>query len=115
VRQVANLIVNHVTATRVDPILGNAPLNQFHCAFAEDTGFTYFEGERMRISVFGLGYVGVVSSACLAKDGRTVIGVDPNLTKVDLVNSGRAPIVEAEVEELVAEAVENGPLNDRYW
>ena len=64
----------------------------------------------MRISVFGLGYVGVVSSACLAKDGHTVIGVDPNLTKVDLVNSGRSPIVENEVDELVAEAVENGSL-----
>jgi GDP-mannose 6-dehydrogenase len=64
----------------------------------------------MRISVFGLGYVGVVSSACLARDGHTVIGVDPNLTKVDLVNSGHSPIVEAEVDELIAEAVENGRL-----
>ena len=64
----------------------------------------------MRISVFGLGYVGVVSSACQAKDGHTVIGVDPNLTKVDLINSGRSPIVEAEVDELVGEAVKNGRL-----
>ena len=64
----------------------------------------------MRISVFGLGYVGVVSSACLAKDGHTVVGVDPNPTKVDLVNSGRSPIVETEVDELIGEAVQNGRL-----
>ena len=64
----------------------------------------------MKISVFGLGYVGVVSAACLAKDGHTVTGVDPNQTKVDLVNSGHSPIIEAEVEGLIAEAVQGGQL-----
>ena len=63
-----------------------------------------------RISVFGLGYVGVVSAACLARDGHTVIGVDPNATKVGLINAGQTPIIEAEVDGLVAEAVAAGRL-----
>jgi len=65
----------------------------------------------VKISVFGLGYVGVVSAACLARDGHTVIGVDPNETKVDLIQSGRTPVIEAEVENLIAEAVANGRLS----
>lgn len=65
----------------------------------------------MRISVLGLGYVGSVSVACLAKDGHTVIGVDPNQTKVDLINSGQSPVVEDQVAELVAEHVAGGTLS----
>ncbi|MFJ6700070.1 nucleotide sugar dehydrogenase [Streptomyces sp. NPDC091272] len=64
----------------------------------------------MRVSVFGLGYVGCVSAACLAGMGHEVIGVDVNQVKVDLVNDGRAPVVEERIGELVAEVVRTGAL-----
>ncbi len=64
----------------------------------------------MKISVFGLGYVGVVAAGCLAKDGHYVIGVDPNQNKVDLINQGRSPIIESDIGEIVADAVRNGSL-----
>jgi len=64
----------------------------------------------VRVSVFGLGYVGIVSAACLARDGHAVIGVDPQPAKVDLVNAGRAPIIETFVGELVGAAVAAGTL-----
>lgn len=65
----------------------------------------------MRIAIFGLGYVGAVSSACLASDGHDVIGVDPNTTKVELINAGHTPVVEERVGEMVAEQVAAGRLS----
>ncbi len=65
----------------------------------------------MRISVFGLGYVGVVSAACLATDGHVVVGVDPNETKVDQIASGRSPIVETDIDEMVRAQVAAGRLS----
>ena len=59
----------------------------------------------MRISVFGLGYVGAVTAACLAADGHTVVGVDTNPVKADLLNQGRAPVVETGLGELIEEVV----------
>ncbi|HEY0077645.1 MAG TPA: UDP-glucose/GDP-mannose dehydrogenase family protein [Pyrinomonadaceae bacterium] len=59
----------------------------------------------MKLSVFGLGYVGCVSAACFAREGHEVVGVDVNATKVGIINDGKSPIVEAGIGELIAEMV----------
>ena len=64
----------------------------------------------MRVSIFGLGYVGAVSAACLAKEGHTVIGVDVDSYKLDLIRQGKAPIVEANLEPYLKQAVQSGRL-----
>jgi GDP-mannose 6-dehydrogenase len=64
----------------------------------------------MKVSVFGLGYVGSVSAASFAADGHEVVGVDVNADKVAAVNAGRSPIVEPGLEELLSEAVGAGRL-----
>jgi GDP-mannose 6-dehydrogenase len=64
----------------------------------------------LRISIFGLGYVGTVSAGCLAHDGHEVVGVDPLPTKVDLINRGQSPIVETDIGEIIAANVKAGRL-----
>jgi len=64
-----------------------------------------------KISIFGLGYVGTVSACCLANEGHTVIGVDPNKTKVDLISEGKSPIIEDQIAEIIAESVLEGKLS----
>ena len=67
-------------------------------------------GDRARIAVFGLGYVGCVSAACFADRGHEVIGVDVAPSKVRMVAEGRTPVVEERIGELIAEVVASGAL-----
>jgi len=64
----------------------------------------------VKISIFGLGYVGTVSAACLAQQGHDVIGVDITLNKVEIINSGHSPVIEHAIDELVAQGVKDGRL-----
>ena len=65
----------------------------------------------LTVSVFGLGYVGCVSAACLAKEGHTVIGVDVSTTKVELINAGKSTIIEDGIRELVSDMRASGRLS----
>jgi GDP-mannose 6-dehydrogenase len=64
----------------------------------------------LSVSIFGLGYVGSVSAACFASLGHKIIGVDVSRAKVEMMDSGRTPIIEAKMNEMVAEAHQSGRL-----
>ena len=64
----------------------------------------------MRISIFGMGYVGVVSGACLLRDGHEIVGVDPVTAKVTDLSQGRSPIQESGVTRLLSEGYRDGRL-----
>jgi GDP-mannose 6-dehydrogenase len=65
----------------------------------------------MRISIFGLGYVGAVSLACLARDGHSVIGVDIDPAKLELIRTGKTPVVEEGMVELMARVAASGRVS----
>jgi GDP-mannose 6-dehydrogenase len=65
----------------------------------------------LKIAIIGLGYVGAVSAGCLADAGHEVIGVDPVKAKVDIINRGQSPIIEAEIAEIIDAAVRAGRLS----
>jgi GDP-mannose 6-dehydrogenase len=64
----------------------------------------------MKISIFGLGYVGAVTAACLAREGHDIVGVDVDETKLDLIRAGRSPIIEQGLSELIDEGVRTGGI-----
>ena len=64
----------------------------------------------MRISIFGLGYVGAVCAGCLSTRGHQIIGVDVQALKIDMINSGKSPIVEPGLGELLQQGVASGRL-----
>lgn len=64
----------------------------------------------MKVSIFGLGYVGCVTAACLAKDGHEVTGVDVVPSKVEKLANGRSTVVETGLDELVEEGHRNGRI-----
>src|SRR5262249_36181114 len=65
----------------------------------------------MQVSVFGLGYVGCVTAACLARAGHRVIGVDVSREKVEMINRGATPVLEPGLDELLSQAVSAGALS----
>jgi GDP-mannose 6-dehydrogenase len=67
----------------------------------------------MKIVIFGLGYVGFTAACCIAAQGHTVIGVDVSRRKVDEINAGKSPIVEPQVDAMLAEALAEGRMSAR--
>ena len=65
----------------------------------------------MRVSIFGLGYVGCVSLGCLAESGHNVIGVDVNQHKVNLINNGKPTIIEKDIDQLILKGFKSGKIS----
>ena len=62
----------------------------------------------MKVSIFGLGYVGTVSAACMAQDGHEVVGVDVNDAKVEMLGEGQSSIIEPQLDALLRAGVKAG-------
>jgi GDP-mannose 6-dehydrogenase len=65
---------------------------------------------RMKIAIFGLGYVGLTAAACLSSEGHEIVGIDVSDEKVAAINAGKSPIAEPGIPELIASAVTKGLL-----
>src|SRR5262249_6708946 len=83
------------------------------CAFTRSSAWMLRMLERphpMRVGVFGLGYVGSVTAAMLARNGHHVVGVDTNPAKVQMMNAGLAPVIEPGLGTLLERMVSQGRL-----
>ncbi len=78
---------------------------------AQNVVHTLYRSIIMNVSVFGLGYVGAVTSACLAELGHKITGVDLHAAKVDAFKSGKSPIIEPEIDDLLRRATEQNLLS----
>jgi GDP-mannose 6-dehydrogenase len=65
----------------------------------------------VRVAVFGLGYVGSVTGACLARNGHSIIGVDISQDKLNNIRNGRAPLGEPGLDAIIRETVSSGRLS----
>ena len=64
----------------------------------------------MKILIWGMGYVGIVTAACLSKLGHTITGIEPNPEKVDMLNNGKSPILEPQLDNILSHAVASNRL-----
>src|SRR5262249_40032803 len=84
----------------------DAPTHPTHKAPAVEThtnGVATHRATRpLRVRLFGMGYVGTVSAGCLARMGHTVVGLDANPTKVEMLAAGRSPVIEPGLAELIS-------------
>lgn len=96
------------TQNMPDVFIVRKSMSEDECRPGEIASVT--KGVLMRISVFGLGYVGTVTAGCLAAQDHTVIGVDSNNAKVDMINQGIAPIIEKDIGKIISETVEKRSL-----
>jgi GDP-mannose 6-dehydrogenase len=69
----------------------------------------------MKIIIFGAGYVGTVTGACLAKCGHDITFIEPNQSKITEINDGKSPILEPNLEELISEGVKSGRLKAKQF
>ena len=67
--------------------------------------------QTMKVSIFGLGYVGAVSTACLARDGHDVVGVDIDESKLEMFRAGTSPIIEEGMSELIRNVAASGRVS----
>src|SRR2546426_8225543 len=63
------------------------------------------------ISIFGLGYVRTVTAACFSSRGHKVVGVDPNATKIERIQAGTSPIIEAAIQDMIADSHRKGLIS----